>query len=184
VRQKLPQDWHKRLQAIQAKVAEAVKELPADVLMQVCWVPVCVCVCGVLLPISRVGWHGDGLRANAGASAHTGNAMCVRAARHRRYRWLAAPRRRWTISGPCRCATRWRPPASAACLAGSRARLARGTRSSRPTRTEVRRQSGVAALRRHAGGVSGVARGALQSLRARAWVCRAALCWGFRRSSC
>lgn len=34
-RQKLPQDWHKRLQAIQAKVTEAVKELPAGVLTQV-----------------------------------------------------------------------------------------------------------------------------------------------------
>lgn len=35
VRQKLPHDWHKRLQAIQAKVSEAVKELPAGVLTQV-----------------------------------------------------------------------------------------------------------------------------------------------------
>jgi hypothetical protein len=35
VRQKLPHDWHKRLQAIQAKVSEAVKELPAGVLAQV-----------------------------------------------------------------------------------------------------------------------------------------------------
>jgi hypothetical protein len=34
-RQKLPHDWHKRLQAIQAKVTEAVKELPAGVLSQV-----------------------------------------------------------------------------------------------------------------------------------------------------
>lgn len=31
-RQKLPADWHKRLQAIQAKVTEAVKELPAGLL--------------------------------------------------------------------------------------------------------------------------------------------------------
>lgn len=34
-RQKLPADWHKRLQAIQAKVTEAVKELPAGLLTQV-----------------------------------------------------------------------------------------------------------------------------------------------------
>lgn len=40
-RQKLPHDWHKRLQAIQAKVSEAVKELPAGVLAQVReWKPV------------------------------------------------------------------------------------------------------------------------------------------------
>lgn len=31
-RQKLPKDWHKRLQVIQAKAAEAVKEVPAEVL--------------------------------------------------------------------------------------------------------------------------------------------------------
>lgn len=31
-RQKLPADWHKRLQAIQAKVTEAVKDLPAGLL--------------------------------------------------------------------------------------------------------------------------------------------------------
>lgn len=28
-RQKLPADWHKRLQAIQAKISEAAKDLPA-----------------------------------------------------------------------------------------------------------------------------------------------------------
>lgn len=33
-RQKLPADWHKRLQAIQAKVTEAVKDLPAGLLAQ------------------------------------------------------------------------------------------------------------------------------------------------------
>ena len=31
-RQKLPADWHKRLQAIQAKITEAVKDLPAGLL--------------------------------------------------------------------------------------------------------------------------------------------------------
>lgn len=31
-RQKLPADWHKRLQAIQSKITEAVKELPAGLL--------------------------------------------------------------------------------------------------------------------------------------------------------
>lgn len=34
-RQKLPADWHKRLQAIQGKMAQAVKELPAGLLAQV-----------------------------------------------------------------------------------------------------------------------------------------------------
>jgi len=33
-RQKLPHDWNKRLQAIQAKVSEAVKEVPAGLLAQ------------------------------------------------------------------------------------------------------------------------------------------------------
>lgn len=31
-RQKIPKDWHKRLQVIQAKASEALKELPAGVL--------------------------------------------------------------------------------------------------------------------------------------------------------
>lgn len=31
-RQKVPSDWHKRVQAIQAKIAEASKELPASLL--------------------------------------------------------------------------------------------------------------------------------------------------------
>ena len=33
-RQKIPADWHKRLQAIQAKVTEEAKQLPAELLSQ------------------------------------------------------------------------------------------------------------------------------------------------------
>lgn len=33
-RQKLPSDWHKRVQAIQAKITEALKDLPAGTMAQ------------------------------------------------------------------------------------------------------------------------------------------------------